>query len=56
MQIEQSLAAKKISQLLALGFGKSVCVRDAEMLVKSQGFSAEHAQKVAAEMFELIAE
>lgn len=56
MQIEQSLAAREIARLMALGFGKTVCVRDAANLVKSQGFSAKHAQQVAAQMFDLLAE
>lgn len=56
MQIEHSLAAKEIARLMALGFGKTVCVRDAANLVKSQGFSAKHAQQVAAQMFDLLAE
>jgi len=55
MTLEQSLAAKQIAKLLYLGYGKKVCIRDAASMLVSQGFSRQHSEKIAVEMFDLLA-
>ena len=55
MILEQALAAKQIAKLLDLGYGKTVCIRDAASLLVSQGFSKQHSEKIASEMFDLLA-
>lgn len=55
MQIEQSLAARKIAQMIAQGWQKQACINAAAKLVQSQGFGAAHSKKTAEEMYELVA-
>ncbi len=54
MTIEQALAARKIADLLRAGHNKTTAIAQAAKLVKSQGFSAEHAKKTAEEMGALL--
>ena len=54
MTIEQSLAARKIADLLRAGHNKTTAIAQAERLVKSHGFSAEHAKRTAEEMGDLL--
>lgn len=54
MTIEQALAARKISDMLAAGFSKECAITQAAKLVKSQGFGAKHAKAVAVQMAELV--
>lgn len=54
MNIEQSLAARKIANLLRAGYNKQTAIAQAAKLVKSQGFSADHAKKTAEEMGALL--
>lgn len=54
MNIEQALAARKISDMLRAGHSKQSAITAAAKLVKSQGFSADHAKKTAEEMAGLL--
>ncbi len=54
MHIEQALAARKIADMLRAGYSKQAAIVAAAKLVKSQGFSAEHAKKTAEEMAGLL--
>lgn len=54
MTVEQSLAARKISEMIRVGHSKQVAIIEAAKLVKSQGFGEDHAEKTAKEMAELV--
>lgn len=54
MTIEQSLAARKIAEMIRAGYSKEAAITQAAKLVKSQGFGAEHAKKTAQQMAELV--
>ena len=54
MHIEQALAARKIADMLRAGYSKQAAITAAAKLVKSQGFSAEHAKKTAEQMADLL--
>jgi hypothetical protein len=54
MTIEQSLAARKIAEMIRAGYSKQAAITQAAKLVKSQGFGAEHAKKTAQQMAELV--
>lgn len=55
MSIEQALAAKLIAKMLREGWGKQAAIAAAAKHVRSQGFGAEHSDRVAREMFDLVA-
>jgi len=55
MTIEQSLAARKISQLWSLGYSKESVITQTTKFLKSQGFGAAHSATTAKTMFDLVA-
>lgn len=54
MTIEQSLAVRKIAEMIRNGYSKEAAITQAAKFVKRQGFSAEHAKKTAQQMAELV--
>lgn len=54
MTIEQSLAVRKIAEMLYAGYSQQAAITQAAKLLESQGFGAEHALKTAQEMAELV--
>lgn len=54
MTVEQTLAIRKIHEMLSAGYSKSAAITQAIKLVESQGFSKEHSKKTAQLVAELV--